>query len=487
MGETPTSASKEELIKRAWERWFKADYSWEGLKKKSLRHSNKTYQDYWRKHPETDIVRDDEALRENGELIDYVMGDKTITYHIAHLPLHYQDGTPTRKTSHRDEVQEQLDALIIMWLNKAPFGGVVFLNLDLSRDRFEKTLSANFVCCFFAGKANFNRATFIETSNFSDTTFADEADFNEATFLKEYDIHTATFSGEANFSGTTFADKADFSHATFSAGVNFSKTTFQHYLSLSSVHFSITPNFSGIIWPKYAPDLRHAFDKASFYGLVDFSGFGFRAFAAFNGARFTQGLWLDIPNEAAKADKQFAIELKAAKNANDKFTRLKELEGGCRVLKQEMAKQSDRVTEQILFKFELIARREQLTKKDLEWWASHVYRLVSDYGASIWRPFLTLLLVTFITFPLTNAVFFNITGQFLSSDNWYYALSASLGRIFQFSIYGDLLKQYVNLLNGTGNPWWAFWFIFCGAIQSLISIILIFLLGLAIRRRFQIN
>jgi hypothetical protein len=160
MDETPTLLSREGLMKRAWERWFNTDYSWDGLKESEWT-DELTLQDYWLDG------RSEDDLRANGELIE-VAGQKT--YHIAHLPLHYRDGTPTRKTSHRDEVQAQLDALILARLNhavtqsedaqeieakKALFFGMVFLDLDLSQDAFENPLNALFAYCIVSGQANF--------------------------------------------------------------------------------------------------------------------------------------------------------------------------------------------------------------------------------------------------------------------------------------------------------------------------------------------
>lgn len=184
MTDTP---AKDGLIKKAWDRWFDEDYSWEGLKDKEWR-DGLTLQDYWLSDPETGEPRSEDDLRASGELIE----DGQKTYHNAHLPLKYKHGTPTRKTTDTDEVQAQLQSLIEDRLlaaapisededkisedeeeisdYRAQLQGIVTLRLDM----FEQLFNVDIENSIFKGDTIFYNASFIAmTPNFKSNNHVD--------------------------------------------------------------------------------------------------------------------------------------------------------------------------------------------------------------------------------------------------------------------------------------------------------------------------
>jgi hypothetical protein len=569
---------KDALIKQAWDRWFEADYSWEGLRNKVWQ-DGKSLQDYWLTDLETGQIRTEEELIASGELIEV---EDQKTYHIAHLPLEYHNKIETVKTRNRQVVQDQLNALIKARLlasatnnspaqlrikNKANFEGVVLLEFELSKENFNNTINANFNYCVFTGLADFvsaeftrrvtfENATFIGGANFEKITFADRADFlrskflgltifNDATFNGDTDFRS-TFSGEAHFNNAKFKGDANFtkvqflsdssfheanfattaffvntifkrnimfSRTTFSGSVHFHETTFSSeayfsdakFLSMaefteaifigkmdfSTANFENQAFFKSITWPEPV-NWQGAFDLTVFKTVADFTGSGFTAFSAFDGAQFQKGLKLDRPESESTADALFAAELKGADESGadeseERIKALQVLESGCRLLKQEMAKQSDKNREQLLYKYELIARREQLPGLTSERIASRLYGFISDYGLSISKPtccfigtiaiFTLIYLLVFTPWPFYEGF----------SDKLLMATWASASCVFPFGAFGEGSLSFANDINSRGEPWRALIFMCFATLQSFIALILAFLFGLAVRRRFQIS
>ncbi len=594
-------ADKEQRLAEAWARWREADFSWEGLlDPRKEPEGFDSLQHYWRTDPETGEVRDDAALVAAGELI-VVAGQKT--YHLAHLPLHYEDGTPTAKTTSETAsvIHNHLIALIEVRLkaaliDKAPSallqGLVTGDTLNLSKDRFDHVLriifdkaiiaSADFESATFSRYAGFKWVTFSGKASFWDTNFSGYADFWGTTFLDIADFWIVKFSGYADFSAATFLSYSRFSSAAFSYSaaydrVNFSGDTdfsdvaFSGYARFDNVLFSSDANFSrtaisgraifnyakfsgnarfdyakflgditcncarftkgmnfiNIIWSPNHRGHHKAFFNTTFDGLADFSGSGFHAFAAFDGAQFKQGLRFDKidRNDASgwrrfesQARHHFDYELATCKEAHDRFDqeqRLEELENGCRLLKQEMIKLGDKSREQILYKFELLARRAQKSTALSEKALSYLYGWFSDYGGSALRPLVWLVGIwlgfslLFLTFlfsvspprpapaPAPAAVVAQASPSGAckdamrlpakASDLLPLSLSVSASRIFPFGAFEDVSKRLVSAYDCEGYTGRALGFRLLATVESFLALTLAFLFGLAVRRRFQIS
>ena len=122
------------MLTKAWARWREADFTWDGLAKKPWRGwvvnrhgflvegdtgrrygaddddpifttqgQAATLQDHWRADPTTGRRRNDEAVA-----ADLIQFPGQPTYHIAHLPLTYADGTETAKVALPDNGLDDL-------------------------------------------------------------------------------------------------------------------------------------------------------------------------------------------------------------------------------------------------------------------------------------------------------------------------------------------------------------------------------------------
>jgi hypothetical protein len=147
----------------------------------------------------------------------------------------------------------------------------------------------------------------------------------------------------------------------------------------------------------------------------------------------------------------------------------------------------------MFYRFELMARRAGLPWYATEKWVSYFYEATSNFGHSILRPWFWLI-VSILFFGLIYRIIglsFNVA---IVGDNSGYAeaFELSFARAFQplsfwsdSLVGGNLLGQ--QLVVNPASKWSAVVMYILGTLQSLISIILLFLSGLALRRRFQIN
>ncbi len=255
------------------------------------------------------------------------------------------------------------------------------------------------------------------------------------------------------------------------------------------------------------------------------------SFAAFDGARLDGGLHIDDPDERT-AGGTFNAERKAAISASrtdgevfereenarreeqrrGKFVqvsqgeirnhvrsqreaRLRELERGCRVLKLAFERAANKSREQMLYRFELRARRAQRNLPPGEALFSDLYALASDYGASMARPFVALALLI----VLFGAIFlgWGYARGFVGADAE--ALNLAASQAFDLS-WANVFKP-LSALNGEATdqgtlthellndptPWVSAAVRAVATLQSLLAIVLAFLFALAVRRRFQIS
>lgn len=513
-----------------WKRWKAQNYTWDGLKSKAAAGYD-SLQDFWLRTPQTAHRRSVEDLRNTGELIEV---DGQPTYHIAHLPLMYPDGTPTLKLTDPELSKTRLIAAMAPH-NRENYGhlnleGAVLVDWTY---RITKRTTAIFNNAIFQGTASFQgtvcergitfeAAAFLSDANFNSTRFQSETNlggvsflgrfwawmaemtsvtFNNslfvgsfdvvnAAFLKDFSCDMVVFRGDFRFSQCRVEANCTFNRCLFYMGMDFSESVFQKRFAV--LHCQ---------WPALIKHFYGAFNRTRFNGLADFSGTGFRVFGAFDGASFEKGVKLDRTKER-ESDILFKKELRQASMSvktedhkrmgsqnlfriDDSESRLMELESGCRILRQEMIKQGDKSREHLLYKYESIARREQSSTPGAERFISHLYDVTSDYGASITTPAIWLLTLSWF-YAQIYAVSFPVIAT-SGSDKLLYGLLVSFSRIFPFGAFGDVTSSFASDIYRLGMPWTSGLFMLVATSQSFFAIILIFLCGLAVRRKFQIG
>lgn len=156
-------------------------------------------------------------------------------------------------------------------------------NVSFKKSTFEGTANfydavfeniSSFKSTRFKGKADFKDANFTGHTNFSGTTFKEEAIFSGANFIKNKTSSAVNSPiATADFNGATFGNTTDFRDAYFEGFANFSKATFGDDVNFISATFKVFDGFAD-------------FTDATFDKSVSFLSSTFIGPTGFYGARF---------------------------------------------------------------------------------------------------------------------------------------------------------------------------------------------------------
>ncbi len=435
--------------------------------------------------------------------------------------------------------QAKFEKTAIFLRSKFEIGGDArFIGATFSRD-------VRFVGASFLSYARFDSATFSDLAHFDGTTFSGDASFDEATFTGPVLFKNATFSGDASFGRAAFENRtvfrwakfeatgdASFERATFSDLAHFGGTTFSGDASFDEAIFSDNTSFDRVKFEKAAlfrwsrfevtddggvMSGRMDYGKVVFSGPVDFDGAVFAAnpahhSAAFLGARFADlasfrgcgDHWVAALDEAEikgrilidERDEQESLRdfdsvvLPRAKDGGDnpetKESLLKELEGGCRTIKVAMGAARNEIMEQRYYRFQLRARREQAGVPRFERWVSYLFGYSADYGLSLTRP-LAGLGILLLVFTVVHALFWHATGSF-DDAGAVKSVEMAASRMFPFGAFELVSRDWFDELACRGAyPYTLLCARLFASLQSLLALLLIFLFGLAVRRRFKVG
>lgn len=405
---------------------------------------------------------------------------------------------------------------------------------------------ANFGSAVFGNRAFFWGATFGERASFFCTTFGERALFCDATFGDKADFCDATFGNWANFSAATFSGGVSFLCTTFAGDFIGNEMACKEHFSMAAAEIRGYASFLDVCWPERFEHQHGAFLRCRFRDVANFATSDFSAFALFDGAEFEGRVLLRDPGDkaaeqlfltaqsaaeaAVEADRQvpqvYASALRDYEEAMRQWeifeanetelsifeltalrpkrptgawcadehgadARFRALSGGFHTLKLAMIAQGDTARAQRFHRYALKARVQQPSEPAAIKVVASVYGLAADYGLSIVRPIIALavLLVSFATAywlmglslglvitppavgPIFQALELSLTSMFrplsaLTTDS---SREAQLGSLLLgHSDFIALIVQFLSIL------------------QSVLALILAFLFGIALRRRFQI-
>ena len=384
---------------------------------------------------------------------------------------------------------------------------------------------------FSGGEANFRQTKFSGgNADFHQAEFSGgNAEFREAWFAGTFiDFQLSQFSGgDANFSQTKFSGgyavflrtkfsggKADFRHAKFlDTFAYFRETQFVKSIHFQNARFEKKEaNFENAVFPP-AIGSQSAFGGTQFFGPVKFSRtnftnrdgkklqnedlhFPFNAFAHANikdQIILTQRGDEEAQIEFDRALKSVAEACKIEADKNKIEAHYVALEAGCTTLKRAMEQVSDKNRAQRFFKFELLARQQRPSTPWLVKRFTTLYGWTADYGGSIARPLISLA-VTWLAFAFIyglTAYFTQVKPASIAGYIWG-PLEFSASHIFRplfiwststpspdISWIGKFRAQLY------GGEWFIIKLI--ATLQSFASLTLLFLFGLATKRKFQIG
>ncbi len=367
--------------------------------------------------------------------------------------------------------------------------------IDFHSVRFERSISfsglifptnALFEGAAFAGSAFFLKTEFVGFAKFDKATFSDSAIFNNAIFTHGASFSDATFSS-ASFDHATFVGLASFTKATFTKGAIFNEAIFSFALfwgvtfppvtRFSKATFSRGAHFSEATFGNEAH-----FDQATFAGAVFFSKAVFTGLADFTSCEFKSHTEFDRAKFESSVPTFFDSRLREATLwAGSTWPPPPKDQGAAAFqvlayerLKAEMERLNRNLEAQFFFAKELRAQRARETRYSPRRALNFAYQILSGYGQSVRLPVFWLVMV-FVFGASLFALMPVYKGIPLAYDE---AAGLSITNLISFLPY-----KVDNEISAHLSPYAKI----VGDLQSLLGVILLFLLGLALRNRFRMK
>lgn len=301
----------------------------------------------------------------------------------------------------------------------------------------------------------------------------------------EIDLSGATVADTANCSAIQCKGKASFRQTHWTGRADFSNAKFEGEVSFAGAVFETGASFRRSRWPGSSA-VAGAFMDAVVHRLADFGGPSPPSPAAFDGCSLRAGIALD--RTAHADDALFTAALQDQSSAGS----LEPLENGCRVLKLAAEAARDRVSEHRFHRYELICRRRNATTPTSERFFSGLYSFAAEYGYSLTRP-LANLGILWLVMTIVFALWAAGTEASLAEHLAQAAEFAARNIFNPFGVWprpseaprcsANELETILAWCNGAGVR---LLFRLVSTAQGIAAATLIFLAGLAIKRRFQI-
>ncbi len=364
------------------------------------------------------------------------------------------------------------------------------------------TEKANFRGAVFEGLTKFEGAVFEGAADFCSAKFLDQANFQDASFMQRAKFNFAEFFYNANFERSEFKDVACFESASFGSWTFFSKTKFcvahfdfatfnncvffkmAEFHGRASFQVRTEQNRKWNVQRGFANDdeVNRRLDKN--FPMMDFNGAVFGDRISFSNRHFLEAT--DFSNAIFEYAPEFhncVLHQDTDFTGTDfKDTESKHAARAYRILKLAMGDVRARNEEAMFYAKEQdsLRRKENtpLSNKIMSW----VYMVLSDYGRSYVRPLLILTLIT-ACFSFTYWFWEVRSGGVANAGNMF---SFAMKQIVRpFSIWtANGIAQSEPIAIVTHYP---LALRLVATVQSLLSISLVTLFLLAVRRQFRLG
>ena len=288
------------------------------------------------------------------------------------------------------------------------------------------------------------------TSYFANLKVSGATYFQRATFEKASNWQLSRFGGDVTFAGSQFKGQARFRAVTFETRVGFEACQFDGMTDFAE------SQFLGQGTPQLA--------------VIRFNDSGFAKPTSFRHCVFTQS-FPEFTNVDFHPVTDFTAE---TKNWPDQIVEpQKEARETCGIIRNLLTKKGLHEDQHFFFRLEMnFAAAQSDPLKRLTYW---IYELLSDYGDSIQRPVIGLALVWALGFAAFRG-YFSSSG----AHNIWTAMGLSFSNLFPLFGFGrlhldkvyDSLPQALTALSG---------------FQTVVSLPLLFFLGLGLRQRFRVR
>lgn len=270
-------------------------------------------------------------------------------------------------------------------------------DVDFSQTTFSS--GADFSHVQFGLHAEFEEAQLKDSASFQFSSFKGPVSFVKSKFGDKTDFRTSTFHANADFQGASFGDGLDFGTATFRAGCMFQATEYGNCAGFEQTVFFGDADFSASIRGS-TTDSSHfqsvSFASARFNGDVNFEGRKFKSTTRFGRAatplekQVDAAVFRGIPMFHGCELHQDTDLREAIFQEDFPACRGGDAARAYRTLKLAMEKLKATREEQRFFRLEMKAEHPSLSRGKR--WISTLYSILSDYGFSLWRPIIALLI-----------------------------------------------------------------------------------------------
>ena len=398
----------------------------------------------------------------------------------------------------------------------------VFENTKFKRSaRFNQSKfgeDANFELAEFQAEAIFQNTRFENSITFTCAKFRSLAFFRYAQLGGEADFAGVTFSGQTNFDKVLFGHALIFDHAIFDHhSVSFTAGNWEEFLAV----YSTEEGASIKLWAEKqnihpGKMCCASFGGAKFKGTVDFSGIEFSGRTQFTKSSGTitkswperddAGRRKPAGNGRVKKLTFFKTEkgvplifgsppiFHNCKFNQDisfdgvEFPKATGFEGSIRAyrtLKLALSQQQAVREEQLFFQLEIAEETKHASWRQRGWYEA--YRLLSNYGFSIWRP-LAMLFIAWLLFAATYGSLANLTiclpfqtGCSISNAWLEFSLLQALPLPGMDKLGAELHKKL--FVQDAASIWVTMTILF----HKTISLLALLLTGLALRNLFKMK
>lgn len=406
----------------------------------------------------------------------------------------------------------------------ASFEGAKF-GSDAGFDRCRFGASSSFDSCEFDSRATFVGAAFGEALVMRGAVFGDEASFNWASFEHRASFVGSLFDGNVSFVAATIGFEADFSGVLVGGSLSFEAAIFEGQTSFVALSWGalnqqvrasrrledLAKNRQASPWIFKAI----SFQGARFEGGVDFSDRHFEGVTEFSKTLFEVNapfMMVDhLPSRVCKElvsyesgqmylpkgrHVEFAMvpeffQCKLHQNSSFEGASFPAAQGtedaarAYRVLKQAFSAQQASREEQRFFRLEMAEEAKAAEQsRDPAKWLYIAYRELADFGFSVRRPALLLAITLLVMLPL-HAWQAGLHACLPSSDS-----CSMTGPLIQFAS-AHALPGFEKLAELASKALFGdqlgVWTVLTLLLHKAVSLLALFLIGLALRNLFKMK
>jgi uncharacterized protein YjbI with pentapeptide repeats len=345
--------------------------------------------------------------------------------------------------------------------------------------------------CQVTGPATLEQIQIEGRTTVVNSNFEAGCNFDDSKFNGEARFGGAVFKGDTGFKSATFVNKTEFISAQFHGNATFNSSIFEKELTIRNAVFNNRADFPRV---QFKGITDFAGSKFHTYGTADKAGIRFTDAIFSKSTSFRQCLFAHSYPEFTNSDiypvTDFSVD-EALWPSGITFPK-KEARESCGIIRNLLTKKGLTEDQHFFFRREMMftSHHEALIRRI----PYQIYRCLSDYGHSIARPLLWITGVWIVGWAALWGHFSGLCFEAFSADlrcwtlpptqkpEWNGLTAAGVSFSNLFPLYGFGRVFFKEVLE-TLPPALKFF----SGLQTVISLPLLFFLGLGLRQRFRLR